>query len=378
MSAGGDATHEYRDADGLLLRPVLPSALAALIESLRRAPAARVVTEASRQALRFEACVLLAEDAPLNREIACALLRNLGCQVQTAENGSDALALALEFLPQIVVTDWLMPVMDGLDLCRALRATDWGQSMYVIMLTGVENEEKIVEAFEAGVDDYVTKPVNVRALNARMRAASHYVKLLKAWEDDRAQLKQFAADLAISNRRMEHAALTDLLTGLPTRRAGMDALAKAWSGSQRTGQPVAVLEIDVDHFKSVNDRHGHAVGDAVLQQVATAIQAAARRQDSVSRIGGEEFLLVCLDADSRTALLAAERLRKVVSALAIEVAGTSINITVSIGVANREPGMAEPDDVIKAADKALYAAKHAGRNRIGLCVQGKVHSAQGT
>ncbi len=320
--------------------------------------------------------VLLVEDEPTTRIMTEGVLRQLlGCTVYTAENGQDALALALEVMPQIVITDWLMPVMDGIDFCRALRATDWGQSMYVIMLTGVETEEKIVEAFEAGVDDYITKPMNNRALSARMRAALHYVKLLEAWEQDRAQLKQFAAELAISNRRLEHAAMTDLLTGLPNRRAGMDALAKTWGASVRTGQPVAALMIDVDRFKSINDQYGHAVGDLVLQEVARGIQAAARKDDSVSRIGGEEFLLVCHNADARTALLAAERLRKTVKALKINIAGLEVQVSVSIGVANRENGMLDTDDMVLAADKALYAAKNAGRNRVCLFAQGKTHCA---
>jgi two-component system cell cycle response regulator len=255
--------------------------------------------------------VLLVEDDPTTRMMTEAMLCHLlGGTVHTAEDGQQALALALEVMPQIVLTDWLMPVMDGLDFCRALRATDWGQSMYVIMLTGLETEEKIIEAFEAGVDDYVVKPVNGRALGARMHAALHYVRLLEAWEGDRAQLKEFAAELAISNRRLEHAAMTDVLTGLPNRRAGMATLSRFWSASQRTAQPVAALMIDVDGFKAINDQHGHAVGDQVLQEVARAIQGAARKDDSVSRIGGEEFLLVCHNADPRVALLAAERLRK--------------------------------------------------------------------
>ena len=320
--------------------------------------------------------VLLVEDEPTTRIMTEGVLRQLlGCTVYTAENGRDALALALEVMPQIVITDWLMPVMDGIDFCRALRATDWGQSMYVIMLTGVETEEKIVEAFEAGVDDYIAKPMNNRALSARMRAALHYVKLLEAWEKDRAQLKQFAAELAISNRRMEHAAMTDLLTGMPNRRAGMEALAKAWGASVRTGQPVAALMIDVDRFKLINDQYGHAVGDLVLQEVAKGIQAAARKDDSVSRIGGEEFLLVCHNADARTALLAAERLRKTVKAFKINITGIDVQVSVSIGVANRETGMEDADNIILAADKALYAAKNAGRDRVCLFAQGKTHCA---
>jgi diguanylate cyclase (GGDEF)-like protein len=316
--------------------------------------------------------ILLVEDEPTSRIMTERMLCQLlpGCQVYATENGKDALALALEKMPQIVITDWLMPVMDGLEFCRALRASDWGQSMYLIMLTGVESEENIDEAFEAGVDDYIVKPVSTRALNARMRAALHYVKLLKTWELDRAQLKQFAGELAISNRRFEHAAMTDLLTGLPNRRAGMEALANAWSAAQRTNQPLAALAIDIDHFKSINDRHGHAVGDQVLREVARAIQAAARKHDSVSRIGGEEFLLICHDADPQAAVLAAERLRQMVGALKLNIEGVEILTSISVGVANREAGMETADDMVRGADKALYAAKHAGRNCVRLYAPG--------
>ena len=318
--------------------------------------------------------VLLVEDEPITRIMMEGVLRKqLGCTVYTVENGTDALAMALAVMPQIVITDWIMPVMDGLEFCRTLRATDWGQAMYVIMLTGEETEEKIVEAFEAGVDDYMTKPMNIRSLNARMRAALHYVKLLEAWEHDRAQLKQFAADLAISNRRLKHTAMTDLLTGLPNRRAGLDALTRNWSASKRTGQPVAAMMIDVDCFKSVNDRHGHAVGDQVLQEVARAIQSSARKDDSVCRMGGEEFLLVCHNTDLRSALLTAERLRKMVQALKINIKGMDIQTSVSIGVASRDTDMEGPDDMVLGADKALYAAKHAGRNRACYFAQGKTH-----
>ena len=366
----GRVVQQWREWSELLKVPAshLPS-----FSAMASAPVPRPEQEPKSTCKR----VLLVEDEPTTRIMTEGVLRQLlGCTVYTAENGKDALALALEVMPQIVITDWLMPVMDGLEFCRALRATDWGQSMYVIMLTGVETEEKIIEAFEAGVDDYLTKPMNIRALNARMRAALHYVKLLEAWEHDRAQLKQFAAELAISNRRFEHAAMTDLLTGLPNRRAGMEALAKAWSASQRAAQPVAALMIDVDRFKSINDRYGHAVGDVVLQEVAKGIQAAARKDDSVSRLGGEEFLLVCHNADPRTALMAAERLRKMVKVLKINIGGVAIQTSVSIGVANRETGMEDADGMVRAADKALYAAKNAGRDRVCLFAQGKTHCAQ--
>ena len=365
-----EAVRQWQEWSQLLKVPAakLPS-----FDTMVNAPTFRSDQESKLARMR----VLLVEDEPTTGIITQRALRELmGCTVYSAENGKDALALALQVMPQIVITDWLMPEMNGLEFCRALRATDWGQSMYVIMLTGLETEQKIVEAFEAGVDDYISKPVNIRALSARMRAALHYVRLVEAWDQDRAQLKQFAAQLAISNRRLEHVAMTDLLTGIPNRRAGMEALAKAWSASQRTAQPVAALVIDIDHFKSINDRYGHAVGDVVLQEVAKAIQSAARKHDSVSRIGGEEFLLVCQNTDANTALLAAERLRTLVKTLNVKVAELYIQTSVSIGVANLEEGMLEVDDMVRGADKALYAAKRAGRNRVCLFAHGKTQCAQ--
>ena len=347
----------------------VPAATVPAFDSLAHAPIPR--TEKVSGAARKR--ILLVEDEPTSRIMTERMLLQLlpGCEVYAIENGKDALALALEKSPQIIITDWLMPGMDGLELCRALRATDWGQSMYLIMLTGVESEENISEAFEAGVDDYILKPVSSRALSARIRAAMHYVKLLEAWEHDRAQLKQFAGELAISNRRFEHAAMTDPLTGLPNRRSGMEALANAWSASQRTNQPLAALAIDIDHFKSINDRHGHAVGDQALQDVARAIQAIARKHDSVCRMGGEEFMMICHDADPHAATLAAERLRRMVMALKLNIEGAEIRTLISVGVANREAAMKNADDMMRGADKALYAAKHAGRNRVCLYTQGK-------
>lgn len=317
--------------------------------------------------------ILLVEDEPVARLQMQAVLQGIsGREVHTAADGRDGLARALEVMPQVVVTDWLMPGMDGIEFCRALRATEWGRSMYVIMLTGVENEEDIVRAFEAGVDDYVTKPVNLRAMSARMRAASHYVQLLEAWERDRAQLKQLAAELAVSNRKLEHSALTDLLTGLPNRRAGMDTLARAWSAANRSGQGLAVMMVDIDRFKQVNDTHGHAVGDRVLAEIGQLIRASARRDDHVSRMGGEEFLVICQNADLKSAVQAAERLRQRIRGTAITAGELELQATVSIGVACKESSMTDGDSLVAAADRALYAAKRGGRDRTCLHSGGRL------
>ncbi|MBL8478233.1 MAG: diguanylate cyclase [Sterolibacteriaceae bacterium] len=318
--------------------------------------------------------VLLVEDDPATRAMMEAVLGSIvGRKVHSAGNGREAMAMALETMPRIIITDWQMPVMDGIEFCRALRETEWGQSMYVIMLTGVETEENIVHAFEAGVDDYVTKPVNVRSLSARMRAALHYVQLLEAWEKDRAQLKQFASDLAISNRKLQHVALSDLLTGLPNRRAGLGALDQMWSAATRSGLELAVLMLDIDRFKSINDTHGHAIGDKVLSEVGKVIRGTMRNGDQACRLGGEEFLVICPNADRTAAWQAAERLRRAINNVCITVGAATLQVSASVGVACREADMPDAGALVSAADKALYGAKHAGRNQSLVHSGGKVH-----
>lgn len=311
--------------------------------------------------------VLIVEDEPPSRMLMQKILSGiLGHTVYTAGNGQQALTLALEVAPHVVVTDWLMPVMNGLELTQALRATEVGQKMYIIMLTNLEDEEKITNAFEAGVDDYITKPINIRIFRARLSAAWHYRRLQESWEQDQSQLKQFAAELALSNRKLEQAALTDILTDLPNRRAGLEALTRTWDACNRSNQLMAALLIDIDYFKSINDNYGHDIGDAVLKEVASSLQSIARRGDFFCRLGGEEFLVICQDKnmDENSIIIFAERLRKQVSSEAINISHRTIHLTISIGIALKESAMTNPEQLVKAADKALYAAKNAGRNRV--------------
>lgn len=337
-------------------------------------PAFALMTDAQakRGTNEYAMRVLLVEDDATTRTaLHAALEKNLGHQVTCASNGREALALALETMPQVVLTDWQMPGLNGLELCRALRASEWGRTMYIVMLTASNNEQEVMEAFEGGVDDFLAKPVDMLMLRARLFAARHHNQLLEDWDRDRAKLKQFAAELAISNRRLAHAAMTDLLTGLPNRRAGMNSLSKAWAATDRSGEALAVLVLDIDHFKTINDTYGHAIGDTTLRQVAQAIERSARKNDSVCRMGGEEFLVICPNTDIKAGLLAAERLRRVIENLRIDTGKSMISVTVSIGVAAREPKMTDTDSLVNAADRALYTAKHSGRNLSCVWVNGK-------
>jgi two-component system cell cycle response regulator len=232
------------------------------------------------------------------------------------------------------------------------------------MLTSVSEENELYRAFDAGVDDYLVKPVNTRALSARLKAAWRYVRLRDAWEKDHLRLTTAAAELALANRRLQEAASSDHLTGLANRRAGLTVLSQAWSASVRYRQPLSVIMIDIDHFKSINDAHGHAAGDRVLQQLSECLRIAARKEDSVCRWGGEEFLMICPSVLMQECALFAERLRKLVAKIRVQVEGKVIQITISAGVSSWTPDSKHVEQLLGEADVALYNAKNGGRNRI--------------
>jgi diguanylate cyclase (GGDEF)-like protein len=216
-------------------------------------------------------------------------------------------------------------------------------------------------------------PTGLDGLRAHMRAAHRFIDLLKVWQQDRAQLTHLASELAMSNRRLEQVALTDLLTGLPNRRAGMEALSQVWSAACRSGEPVSLMIIDVDFFKKINDRYGHAFGDKMLVLIGTTLKKAVRNNDMACRLGGEEFLVICPNSDLRATVIAADRLRQAIKALEVSVLGETLDLTVSIGVAHKELATPDTDALMLNADKALYAAKSTGRNRVCFMTKGKLH-----
>jgi two-component system, cell cycle response regulator len=315
--------------------------------------------------------VLVADDDDAARRLLEVLLDSQSdCVVRSARNGQEALELALEFMPHVLVTDWHMPVMDGIDLCQALRSSEWGQGIYILMLTGAGEEDDLVAAFEAGVDDYLVRPVNRRALSARLHGARRYVQMREAWVRDHAQLAQMAAELTLSNKRFKLASHTDPLTEVSNRRAGLLALNQAWSSATRRGSPLAVISIDIDHFKRINDTYGHGVGDAILQYTASTLRKYSRAEDTVCRWGGEEFLVISPNVGQDVAMRTAERLRLAIEHSGIDIPGGSVAITVSLGVACWELGLQSVESLLSNADAALYEAKGSGRNKT------VVHSAE--
>ncbi len=304
--------------------------------------------------------VLVVEDDATTLMLLEATLQAAGHSVVSARNGVEALSLIAQQPPQLVVSDWLMPEMDGLTLCRHLRANDAWRNIYMVILTAQENPDRLIEAFEAGVDDYLVKPISPKIFFARLRAAQRVIQMQAELADDREQLQRLANELTAANQRLQQLALTDVLTGLPNRRAAMQRLEQEWSSTRRNHRPLVCMIVDIDHFKSINDKFGHPVGDLALKNTAQMLRQAARAQDLVCRFGGEEFLVICPDTDIAAAYQGAERLRQQVALMTV----TGVTaLTISIGVAEAGGDMATPDELLSRADKCLYAAKQAGRNR---------------
>lgn len=313
---------------------------------------------ASPRAMR----VLIVDDDASMRAFVRKILEAVGHQVIEAPDGRSGMEMALEFQPHLMIVDWIMPGISGIELTRALRQTKIGRGVYILIMTSLEADERLIEAFENGVDDFMSKPINPRVLAARLRAGQRVIRLQQELDRDREEIRRFAAELAVSNRRLQEVALTDALTGFPNRRYAIERVQQEWQVSSRNRRPLSTMVIDVDMFKMYNDTHGHDIGDAVLKQVAGAVKGALRAQDVVARTGGDEFLVICPDTGLDAALACAERVRFAVESAPLLFDGRLLGASVSIGVATRDNVMKEPDSLIKRADQALYLAKSKGRN----------------
>jgi len=270
------------------------------------------------------------------------------------ENGVDAWeVLQKDDAPQLAILDWMMPGMDGIEVCRKIRSRDQGVYRYVLLLTAKDDKQDVIAGLEAGADDYLTKPFDVDELRARVRAGKRILDLQAA--------------LIHAKDDLQFAAAHDPLTGLWNRGAILDLLKREVSRRQRTGDALGVIMADVDYFKKINDTHGHLVGDAVLQEVTRRLAVGIRPYDAVGRYGGEEFLVVFPGCSAENLVVGAERLRRCIADSPVETAAGQLPVTLSLGLASAEQGEKETLDCetfLRTADEALYAAKARGRNRV--------------
>lgn len=308
--------------------------------------------------------ILVVDDDSNSRRVLEMMLKAAGYAVTMAVDGHDALERITRDPPEIIITDWEMPVLDGMGLCRALRATPTGRLCYIVVLTAHGDEARLAEAFASGADEYLTKPLRRGELLARLHAGERIVKLEETLLRESAELRKVAAELALANRRLESFALTDVLTGIPNRRCVLDRLEQEFSAAARDKSELAVLMVDIDHFKRVNDTLGHAEGDRVLREVAQALRRNSRLEDTVGRFGGEEFLVVCPGLGMAAGAALAERLREAVEHAKLDVVTEFGPPTVSVGLAGKRGDDGLSSKLLERADAALYEAKRGGRNRV--------------
>ncbi len=308
--------------------------------------------------------ILLVENDPSTLRVLKQALEREGHTLVTAVDGREALHAALQHNPQAVITNAVIPKMDGIELCRTLRTIEQGREMYFLLMTDNDDEAHTVRAFEAGVDDFMRKPIKPRLLTARIKSSQRLLEMKAARERERREMREHFKLLAIAERRHNAAANTDSLTGLPNRRAILEILEAEWDRSIDAGQPLSVIMMDIDHFKQTNDQHGHDVGDEVLRELSRILRNQIRQGEDVARLGGEEFLVLCTNARQEEAMACAERLRSAIEHQLIRAGSFHGSVTASFGVAERTPRTADINALLKQADEAVYLAKSNGRNCI--------------
>jgi diguanylate cyclase (GGDEF)-like protein len=298
--------------------------------------------------------LLIIDDTPTNLEVLLGALED-EYDVRLARSGRQALALLRQDpLPALILLDVMMPGQDGYAVCAELKRDERTRSIPVVFITAKTDVDSELQALDAGAVDFIHKPIHIKVVRARVRL---HLEL-----EHRAQaLARANTELALANQRLSELARRDGLTGLPNRRAADERLREEFVRVRRLGVPCAVLMLDIDHFKRVNDTHGHAVGDMVLRRVAELLRSAVRESDFVARFGGEEFLALLPATDLAQARGVGEKIRQLIATTTMAPVGT---VTLSIGLAMAQGLEAHEREAVQHADAQLYAAKRAGRNRL--------------
>jgi diguanylate cyclase (GGDEF)-like protein len=299
--------------------------------------------------------ILIAEDDPVSRRMLEAFLKKWGYDVLVACDGPQAwAALEPDDSPTLAILDWMMPGMDGVQVCRKVRERSNRPYVYIILLTAKGRKQDIIEGIEGGADDYLVKPFDAHELRAHLRAGKRILDLQE--------------ELISAREALRVQATHDPLTGLWNHAAIFDTLRTELERASRERTHLGLIMADLDHFKQINDTHGHMAGDTALREVARRLRSAVRPYDAIGRYGGEEFLAVVPGCDSAGAFSQAERLRDAVCRDPVQISsGTVITLTLSMGVAaSTKPRESDLDEMLRAADAALYRAKRNGRNRAEL------------
>ena len=304
--------------------------------------------------------ILIAEDDSVSGLVLQKTLEKLGHNVSAVENGVQALLAAEEGQFRLIISDWMMPEMDGLELCQRLRGREDAAYAYVILLTAKDQKEDRELAMASGVDDFLIKPMDREELEARLRVAQRILSMQEDLEQRQVELEYLHAELKVKNDRLTALATTDGLTGLKNHRHFQETLQQSCTFAHRQNLPVSVVMIDVDFFKQYNDTYGHPAGDEVLKSIAEILSENARNYDLAARYGGEEFVILSPGTDEEGGRLLGERVRAAVSAHSWPLRP----ITVSVGVSTHIPLSSEGPRLVGEADTALYNSKRSGKNAV--------------
>jgi two-component system cell cycle response regulator len=297
--------------------------------------------------------VLVVDDSAVHRKLVEQALEDGPYSLLFAKSGMEALELFRKHKPEIVLTDWMMPDLSGIELCELLRGDASRGYTYIIVLTAKAEKDNVVKGLSAGADDYLTKPFDAGELLARVGVGCRIVDLHR--------------EIATKNQQLEEMAHTDSLTCLPNRRGLEDWAIRQLRGAARHGFPLWVVHVDLDSFKDINDNFGHDAGDAVLKKFAEILKANTRASDICGRMGGDEFLIVMSHVENEHIRATIEPLRQELAAHVFTFAGKSVSISASFGIAGFRGGEAPPFQIlVQQADKALYEAKHAGGNQVRI------------
>ena len=299
--------------------------------------------------------ILVTDDDPVSRKMLEKFLEEKGIDYLSAKDGRETLDL-LEQNPHdlsLLLVDWMMPKYHGVDVIRAVRKDDKHPFLYCILLTSKDAKDDIVAGFEAGTDDYVTKPYNKQELWARILTGL--------------RIRQLMVNLERQNRLLSDLALKDPLTQLLNRRAMESILTTEVARAARFSKPICVGIADIDHFKKVNDTYGHLAGDKIIQSIGDVLRQSTRAMDTVARYGGEEFVIILPESEEAGCRHVAERIRQEVEAMSTQADGSEkiIKVTISLGFVVGVPTDHETGVklFLDKADQSLYEAKESGRNR---------------
>lgn len=299
--------------------------------------------------------VLIVEDEPMSQTLLKSALKKEGYEFAVARNGQEAIDLfGQDFFP-IIITDWLMPEMDGLELCRLIRSMKIDRYIYIILLTGQDSRTDLIQGLEAGADEYIVKPIHRAELRVRLKGACRILELESTLKKSLAEIRELS--------------IRDKLTGAFNRVYMDHQLSQELVRCNRYCRPMSVVMCDLDFFKKINDTYGHLAGDEVLRSCVDIIKSSLRRGiDWVARYGGEEFVIVLPETDQVGATVFAERLRNKIADTSVDVIECEINITASFGSVTLVPAdkrnVGNMEQVLNMADRCLYQAKNSGRNRL--------------